>query len=387
MPLSIRPHRKLMALAALFSPVALLMVGCPHRSPVWSPDSKHLLLLARSSEEPVDRPAGGIWLVDVEARKAERLPDPAPSAQYLAAAWIDERSFVALTALPGDGEIKEGSEAIWRGGLGEKGWTRVPGPEPSGERTPRRVPLVIQSGGAKALVYASGSESVVAVDLASGKEIQKLSPAELVGPGPAEGFLITRPEPETGGLELAAYGPDLKQLWARRFSALTGEIAAKLGKKPEGIVINDTSSSVRAGTPPGTEVSLTMIYTDVSWREGVSGYYVTLSGKDGSFRSVAAATALPGRPGQAGGAAWAITPAAERGSDTAVIRSFPLGGAGEEARVELKGTKKAAVYGYSLSPSGKEFAAVIAGAKVKILLFPIEGSKINGRPAEIEIGA
>lgn len=385
-PLALR-HRQALRLAFLSSPLTILFVGCPHRSPVWSPDSKHILLLARSSDEAVDKPAGAVWLVDAGSRGIQRLKDPLPGARYLAAAWIDEQDFVVFTALMADGEVKEGSEAIWRGRVGGGDWVKVPGPAPSAERTPRRLPLVVSAKEGKALVYSTGNESVAVVGASDGKVLLKLEPGELVGPGPGDGFLIIRPEGETGGLELVAIGPELKPLWTKRFSELAKEISAQTGKKPSEIVINDTSTSARLGTPSGSEAAVVFVYTDVSWREGISGYYVRFDGKDGKVLAAASATALPGRPGEAAGLAWAITPSAERGSDTAVIRSFTIGKDGETSRMELPGLKKGSIYGYSLSPDGKGFAAVVGGQTVKLLLYPIEGRKIAAKPIEIELGA
>jgi len=376
---------KLIALACFAAPLALLMVGCPHRSPLWSPDSKHILLLARSGDEQVDRPAGGLWLVDVESQKTARLPEPSAGAHYLAAAWIDERSFVVFTALMDQGDVKEGSEAMWRGAVGSKEWKQVAGPKPSSERSPRRNPVVLKTEKQQLVVYPTGSETVAAVDLADGKVISKIEPAELIGPGPAGGCFVYRPEAETGGLELVAVGADLKPLWTKKFSALSREIGEKTGKKPAEIVINDTSTSARLGTPLGSEAAVTFVYTDVSWRDGVSGYYVRFNGKDGKVLSATSATGIWGRPGEAGGAAWAITPAAERG-DAVVIRSVPVSG-GDGVRIELPGQKKSSVYGYALSPTGKTFGAVFGGAKVKLVLYPVEGQRVSGKPVEIEIGA
>ncbi len=379
--------------------LGLLAVGCPHRSPIWSPDGRHLLILAGSSDEEVDRPAGALWLLETGAAKPQRIEAPAPrprsgqalEVKFLGAAWIDADSFVVLAAQMAGGEVKEGSETIWRRSISKKEWTEVVGPAPSADRTPRRQPVAIQAAGQAVLVYTTGNEAVVAVSFDGGKELLRLEPAELVGPGPADGFLITRPETETGGLEVVAMGPDLKPLWSKRFSELSREIASRTGKKSIDIVINDTSTSVRMGSPAGSEVGVTLVYTDVSWREGVLGYFVRLSGKDGALLATATSRALIGRPGAvsdgaAGGSLWAVLPMAEPGKDGVLVRSFALDGKGEGDQREIPGLKKAAVYGYSLGPDGKTFAAVVStGEKFKLFLFPVDGAKLAGKAAEIEL--
>jgi len=377
---------KLLFALLLGTLMCLGMSGCPHRSPVWSPDSKHLLLLALQGSEEVDRPAGGIWLVEPETRKASRLGDPLPRALYLAAGWLDNRAYYVLAAQDGDGEVKEGSEGIWRGEVGSEKWTRIPGPPPSSERSNRRNPVAIQVGGKAALVYTTGPESVVVVEVAGGKELLRIQTAELVGPGPRGGFLIARPDAEASGLEVVAIGSNLKTLWSKRFSELSSRIAARLGKKPMDIVINDTSTSELVGSPPGSEVGLVLVYTDVSWRDGISGYYVRFS-ETGDLLSANAGMALPGRPRNGAGAVWAVAPARESGGgDRAAVRSFPLKG-GEGERLEIPGVKRNQIHGYSMSPSGRELGVVVGGRGVKLLLYQIDGGKVRGGPEEIEIKA
>ncbi len=369
----------LAALAALF------LLGCPHRSPVWSPDAKHILLLALHGDEELEGAAGAVWMVEVGSGKARRLVDPLPRVRYLAAAWLDNNAFFVLTAREDGGALKEGSEAIWRGTVESKKWIKFPGPPPSSERTPRRNPLAIQAGGGAALVYATGPESVVVVDGEQGKELLRIKTAELVGPGPQGGFLISRPDAAASGLELAAYGSDLKQLWTKPFSELGAGIAGELGKKPVDIVFNDTSTSERLGSPPGSEVGVVLVYTDVSWREGISGYHVRLSGKDGSVLSASPGTAMPGNPQTTGGAVWAVTPLKETGGDDrSAIRTFPLDGSKGE-QFEIPGVKKRSIHGYSLSPSGKEFGVVVGEKGVKLLLYKVEGDKVQGKPLEIKL--
>ncbi len=379
--------------------VCILTAGCPHRSPIWSPDGRRILLLAGSGDEDVDRPAGGLWLLEVGAAKPERIDPPAPrrpsgvdlAIKFLGAAWIDADSFVVLAAAMAGGEVKEGSETIWRRNIAKREWTAVAGPAPSADRTPRRQPVVILSRGRPVLVYATGNEAVAAVSLTDGKEMLRMEPAELVGPGPSDGFLVTRTANETGGLEVAAVGSDLKPLWSRPFSELSREIAARTGKKADEIVLNDTSTSVRMGRPTGSEVGVTLVFTDVSWREGVLGYFVRLSGKDGALLATATARGLIGRPGavsegEAGGSVWAVLPPAESGKEGVFIRSLALDGKGKGEQHEIPGLKKTSVYGYSLSPDGKTFAAIVStGERFKLYLFPVGGSKLTGKPNEIEL--
>jgi hypothetical protein len=394
-------HYSLIAVLSVY----LLLVGCPHRTPVWSPGGKKVLLLGGADREALDKPASRLWLIDLEAasgsagQKSMALlpPESARDCRFLAAAWIDERSFAVITARWEGGEAVDGTEMLWK--VSENGavWTRLDAPPASGERTPRRNPVVVQGKNGKVILYATASEAVTAVSL-DGKVVFKVEPAEIVGPGPQDGFLIYRPEEgETGDLELVALGSDQKKLWSRRFSELRSDIAGSLGKKPEEIVFNDASSSVV--DPEMKSVAVNLVFTDVNWKDGVSGYLAILAARDGALQSVSGATCLPGKPALTGDAksgwwAWAVLPLPDKISKNTAIGSFPVAGASRGsggsaaaggARIELKDLPRSAIQGYGLSPDRQTFCVAVNGATTRLLFYQVSGGTVKGEPREIQL--
>ncbi len=386
----------------------LLLVGCPHRTPVWSPDGRKVLLLGGADREAIDKPASKLWLVELPDGKekggakpaALKPPEGGGTLRYLAAAWMDLQSFAVLTVGWENGEPVDGSEAVWKVSENGRAWSRLSGPPPSAERTPRRNPVVVPAGGGKALVYATGSEALAVVSLSDapgkkGGELFKLEQAEVVGPGPEGSFLVYRPEEgESGDLELAAIGGDQKKRWSRRFSDLRSEIAKALGKKPEEIIFNDVSSSTP--DPDGQTIAVNLVFTDVNWKDGVSGYLALLAAKDGALLSVSGATCLPGKPALsrlAGGGtwAWAVLPFAGKTNKSIAVGSFPIGGTPDRAaeskglRLELKDLPKTAIQGYGLSPDRQTFAVAVNGPTTRLLLYSVSGGKIEGEALEISM--
>ena len=196
-----------------------------------------------------------------------------------------------------DEEAVEGSEALWTVRADTLEWSAYGGPPPSVERVTRRLPVAIAKepgGPAAALVYPVGDDAVAVVSRSGGKVLARLEPAELVGPGPGGGFLIYRVDQATGENVLVAYGSDLKARWQRGFADLSADIAGRLGKKTSDIVFNDTNIS--ASHPSGRTVAVQLIFTDVNWKDGVSGYCAILDATNGELKSVAHATCLPGLP-------------------------------------------------------------------------------------------
>ena len=336
----------------------LASTGCPHRSPVWSPDGGRIILLTGSKGEAVDKAASQLWLVSVESGKAKRLQAPEKGVRYLAAAWLDDESFVVFTGKWDDGYVEAESEKTWKVTKDGAHWEALSLPQPTESRAMLRLAVVVGTGTERALVYPSGDEAVVVTDPAAGKERSRIEPAELVGPGPQGGFLITRPEPgDTGGTELVAYDNLLKPLWSRKFSQLRDEIAGKLEKQPVEIVFNDTSTSHRPlGAADGSWVGVTLVFTDVGWRDGISGYYVQLEAASGKVIAAIHGVGLSGRPASSGGAAWAVAaPDSKRGLP-ARLQALGVRAANEVASNPLKGITKDDVHGYALGPQGQEFA-------------------------------
>src|SRR5262245_58744232 len=299
----VRTARRSIFLFAL----SLFALGCPHRSPLWSPDGTRIVLLAGKTGEDVDKAASRIWLVDVPSGKATSLKAPASDIRYLAGAWVDKGSFAVVTGKWENDSVTEGSEDIWLVPSDGTGWKNLGLPRPNAERVTRRPLVALGEGKNRKLVYPSGNESVLAVSLESLKEVFKADPAELVGLGPGGGFIIFRPEPEnTGTNELVAVGADLKILWRLKFSKLRDGISRKLGKQPKDIVCNDTSTyhlPVKEGEP---WVGVTLIFSDVGWKDGIPAYYVRLDAATGDVLSAIGGVGLSGRPASAGGLAWAV---------------------------------------------------------------------------------
>ena len=376
------PHparRPAVALAA----VMILAAGCPHRSPLWSPDGKRLLVLAGEKGEEVDQPASSLWVIDVEEGAATRLPPPADGFRHLAAVWLDASRFAVAAGRWKDEQIEEGSEAFWTRSVSGEGWSKLDAPPPSGARATRRLPVVIDATPAagrpgRALVYPTGAEKVVAVSLETGKTLIELEPAEVVGPGPRGGFLIYRQS--ASGTDVIAYGKDLEPLWTRSFGDLRAEIAAKLGKKPVEVVFNDASTSDLPAASPASRVGLTLVFADIGWKEGIPGFYARLDAADGKVIDAAGAKCLSGTPAGTGDAVWCVTAPGSKDASPA-LRRLDLATGETRASTALEGARRDTVHGYSLDPSGKRIAVSIAGDAREVRIFDAD----LGRPTTIRL--
>ena len=209
--------RRLISTAMGLCLLLVVSVGCPHRSPVWSPDGDRILLLAGAKGEDLETAASQMWLIDTRSGETKRLSPPEPDCRFLAATWLSQRRFVALTGKWDEDYIESGSERVWQGD--GTAWTQLDVPHPNEARATRRLPVVVKTKSGNALVYPTGDEAVAIVSLTDGSVLMTLEPAELIGPGPGGGFLVYRPEAsDTGGSEIAAFSSDLALLWARKFS-------------------------------------------------------------------------------------------------------------------------------------------------------------------------
>jgi hypothetical protein len=370
-------------LAALF--LFVLNAGCPHRSPLWSPDGKHLLVLAGSGGEEVDKAASQLWLVEVASGKALRLEAPAPETRFLAAAWIDSGSFTVLTASWSDGYPKADSGKLWRrsressGASG--GWMEVAGaPPPSESRATRRLPVIIAKAEERLVVYPAGDEKVVAASLRGGAPRLELEPAELIGPGPGGGFLVARPEEgDTGAVEVAAFDAGLEVLWKTKLSTLRAEIARRARKQPVEIVFNDTSTShLPFGEESPDWLGVTLFQPDVNWKEGISGYFVRLSAKDGALLDHAQAIGLSGQPAAAGKLAWAVTAPEPKKSIPAALRAFALEAGAAVRSLPLPELRREQVHGYALDPEGRRLALSINAQTPEVRIYRLEDLEMLG---------
>jgi hypothetical protein len=134
----------------------------------------------------------------------------------------------------------------------------------------------------------------------------------------------------------------------------------------------------------------------VSWDDGVQGFHAVLRGGDGAVLAAAGATCFPGRPSVLGdpaaGApwAWAVQPTTRRNVASGSIRAVQLAAApgakrAEGADLELEGIAKGALHGYALDPAGKNFCVVVNGAATRLLVYPIEGARITGKPRQVTL--
>lgn len=248
-------------------------------------------------------------------------------------------------------------------------------------------------GAPRALVYPTGDEMVAAVDLASGKVGLEIATAQVVGPGPRGGFLVYRPDADTGGLILEAYGAGLERLWTRPFAAIRTDIAKVTSTAPARVVFNDaSSSSVSAG---GATVGVNLVFTDVSWNDGIRGYHAVLRSSDGVALAARGETCfsgvpVPTKPDAAGASwVWAVAPTTRRNVKTGSIRAFPLGKSAKPAPpstdVVLEGVRKSAIHGYRLSPDGRRFAVSVNGRATRLLLYPVRGGAITGAARRVEL--
>ena len=375
-------------LRRLVKPLCLLAfsffaLGCPHRSPVWSPDGARIVVLAGKSGEEVDKAASQIWLVDVAGGKAQAVKGPAADLRYLAAAWADNGSFVVATGKWENDSIADDSERIWLVQGDGTGWKNLELPHPNAERVTRRPLVVAGQGKERKLIYPSGNEAVVAVFLESLKEAFKAEPAELVGLGPKGGFIIFRPEPEnTGTNELVAFGGDLKILWRLKFSRLRDGIAKKLGKQPTDIVFNDTSTSHLPFKEDEPWVGVTLIFSDVGWKDGIPAYYVRLDAGSGEVLTALRGVGLSGRPASAGGLAWAVLAPDPKAGLPVRLQSIQLDDGKVRATAALENVGKEAVHGYAFNPSGKQFAVSLNGPVPALRIYS-EGNLEKARVIEL----
>ena len=349
-----------------------LAVGCPHRTPVWSPDGSYIVVLAGKSGEEIDKAASQLWLVEPAVGTAKALACPEKDVRYLAAAWVDDATIAVLTGIWKLGSIDAGSEKLWRVPARGGDWAAVPAPPPSGENAPKKPPVVIGEGATRAIVYPSDAEAVVVADFAAGKELLKLDPAELIGPGPAGGFLVSRPQADDAAtIEVAAYGADLKVLWRRKLSDLREGIARKLGKQPLEVVFNATGTSELPRAGEAGWIGLELIFSDVGWKDGIPGYFARLDVKTGEVMEAARAVGLSGRPAVASGVIWAVLAPDKKQSLPPRVARIQLADGKEAGGMALAGVEKEAVHGYSLGPAGKIFAVSVNSPTPSLRLFDI----------------
>ena len=374
--------------------IAIIAVGCPHRSPVWSPDGKQLIVLAGAAGEDVETPATLLWLVDVEAGRGERLGPPKPAVRFLGAAWVNDGEFVALTTQWADDAAVEGSGRVWRYRIDAKTWTELAVPTPSEERAPRRPPVVLRRGGEHLLAYPSGYEAVSVVSLETMKNVATFEPAELVGPGPVDasgkpgqdrgtsGLLIYRVDDTTGDSVLVALDSGLEERWARPFAKIRADIAKRLGKKSIEISFNDTSTCHlprgKAASSAGAAsdwVGVNFTVSDVGWRDGIVGYYARLGAQDGRLIDTSHAICRPGQPIAARDRVWAVAAPAKKAkseqTSPALIGIDAKGGA-TQVRVPLTDLKKGQVHGYSVDRAGARIAVSINGAQPTLLIHSLD---------------
>jgi hypothetical protein len=365
--------------------LSLFTLGCPHRSPLWSPDGARIVVLAGKTGEEVDKAASQIWLVDVPGGKAQGFKAPADGLRYLAAAWIDKGSFAVVTGKWENDSVVEDSERVWVVEAEGKGisWKGLELPRPNAERVTRRPLVAAGEGKERKLVYPSGNEAVVAVSVESNKEVFRAEPAELVGLGPGGGFIIFRPEPEnTGTNELVAVGGDLKILWRVKFSKLRDGIAKKLAKQPTDIVFNDTSTShlpFKEGEP---WVGVTLIFSDVGWKDGIPAYYVRLDAGSGEVLAALRGVGLSGRPASAGGLAWAVLAPDPKAGLPVRLQSIQLEDGKVRGTAPLENVGKEAVHGYAFDPSGRHFAVSLNGPVPALRIYS-EGNLEKARIIEL----
>lgn len=361
------PLRRLGAYAAA-TLLLLLNVGCPHRSPLWSPDGKSILVLTDRGGEEVKKAASELWIVQVGDSKAQRLEAPEKDLRFLGAAWLDNERFVAVTGRWDSGYVESESEKLWLVEEGGKKWTAVAGPRPSESRITMHPPVVcLPEGGRPLVVYPAEDEAVVVVDPSTGKLSARAEPAELIGEAPSGGFLVQRPEEgDTGDTELAALDARGNLLWKRSFANLRREIAGILEKKAVEIVFNDTSTSRLV--EGGARVGLTLVFSDVSWKEGLAGYYIELT-KDAKLAAVVPGRGVWGRPAAHGGRLLAV--AAPQSDAELPLRIVEIELATRKTRrsTVLEGLTNKAIYGYALGPSGKRFALSVGGHQPALRIY------------------
>jgi hypothetical protein len=360
-----------------------LATGCPHRSPVWSPDGSRLLVLGGQAGEEVDKAASSLWIADVAKKTAQALQCPEKGVRYLAAAWLDAGSFAVATGSWQGGSIAAGSEKLWRVSAAGGAWKALACPTPSESRITRQLMVPIREGSAQALVYPSGDEDLVVAELDAGKTLRKLEHTHLIGPGPKGGFLCYRPAADDETVvEVAAFGADLAELWHKKLSALRDAIAQRLGKKPVEVVMTEPSTS---HLPLGGEsgwVGVSIVFLDVGWKEGVPGYYLRLDEKTGDVLAATRAVGLWGRPASAAGAAWAVLAPDAKAKLPVRVEQIRVDDGKTMASAPLEGVAREAMLGYSTDPTGKRLAISIAGSAAQVRLL---GDGLKDPPAVIDL--
>lgn len=435
--------------------------GCPHRSPLWSPDGKHLLVLAGPASEEIDSPASELWLVDVDLGSAYEIPPPEPDARFLAGVWLDAKTFLVATAHVEGDEVREGSETWWQRAVGDgRAWQRLDLPPPSGSRATKRLPVLLEASGElpSTLIYPTGWDDTVAVSLDTGKETWRGTLTEVTGPGPDAGFIAQR-ENDSGGLELVSFARDFRERWSMRFSELRDALARNRGLRPVDIVFNDAStchlpfadpetrdrsltrpakddsgeekeadeadakgervnrpspSAVEernavekrsTGVDPDTRqkssgedgenaaktqgdetswVGVVLCFSDVSWHDGMRGYYVRLGADDGHVIDFAGARGLPGKPASRDGRVWGVTAPESKAGRGVSLSSYDLA-TGELARdIPLDDIPKSALHGYSADPLAARMALVISRDRPVVWIYArgAEPRRIPLEPSE-----
>ena len=395
-------------------PLVLLVAtfGCVHRSPVWSPDGRFVLVLgAASAEESVDQPASRLWIVDVEKKAPRSLDAPAAGHRFLAALWLDNSSILVATGRWKDDEIVEGSEAWWRRGIASTAWKKLAIPPPSGSRVTRRQPVLLDpTPDGPTLAYATGYEDTIVVALESGSTLHTLPLTETIGPG-SPGSLLVQRETDRGTTELALVETTGENRWKDRwtvgFTALRASIAEATGTKPVAVVINDASTSHRpfphtarsappkagpdsdgtrsdepASDTPGADASpdwigVTVHFSDVGWKNGIPGYYLRIAAADAALLSATKATGLAGRPAGDGRHAWCVTAPDKSAGTPPTLRSFHLETHEPTTSRPLADVPKEGVHGYSLDPRGGRLALSLSVPRRELLVYEADRNPLR----------
>jgi hypothetical protein len=387
------------AVAALLLVIAT--TGCPHRSPLWSPDGRHVLVLTGMTAEPLDRPASRLFLVDVEKGAATPLLAPTSGSKFLTAVWIDATTFLVATGFESGDTVTSGSERWWKAKVGVEGWTESTLPAPSGSRVMRRPPILVSSEKRGAtLVYPEGVEDVIAVRIADAEVIYRASIAETVGALPGGAALIQR-ENDLGSLELVALNSDLGERWTRRFSALREDLAKEFEVRAVDIVFNDASTTFIERSPApsssGTEnggqgaIGVVLCFSDVSWKDGVPGYYARLDAATGRVLGSARGRGLPGAPSSLDGTAWYVPAPDGKKTTTIQLLGVALGSSANSTTepprsISLPVTSREGLQGYSADPSGKTIAVALPGETPELWIFEIaDPTRVGAEPRRIRL--
>ncbi len=373
---SVLRHTRRAIASLLCVAVLLVTVGCPHRSPTWSPNGQRILVLAGEKGEDVDKAASQLWIVDVTDKakpRRSRIAVPEPGCRFLSATWLaDDDDIFALTGTWDEDSVVPGSEKVWRHRGGK--WQALAFPTPNEARGTRRLPVVVTTSTGRAVAYPVRDEAVALVSLASGETIAEYEPAELIGPGPAGGLLLYRPEKnsDTGGFEIVSLDAQLEERWRQSFADLRSSIAQRLGRKPVEVIFNEASTShlPRTGKSGAAAdwVGVTMIFSDVGWKDGIRSYYVQLDAKSGALKTVAQGTGVAGKPEVRGGDVWAAL-----AKDSLTKKPTRLVRIALETRKVIEelavGAGNDAVHGYAVSPQGDAFVVSINDSPPRLEFF------------------